>query len=175
MRVTTLVLVLVAACGGARRTGPMPISNTGGAPTGAHEPLATIERTACFGWCPIYKLTVFRDGVVEYEGEDFVKTKGKATGRLAPEALAALDELFATHGYLALDDAYTDYSVTDMPSVNTSYSSGGRTKAIKHYLGDSKAPAALAEVENGIDRIVHVEQWIGTEDEREKLAQHRAP
>ncbi len=175
MRVTPLVLVLVAACGGAHHAGPTPISNTGGAPTGAHEPLATIERTACFGWCPIYKLTVFRDGVVEYEGEDFVKTKGKATGHLAPDELAALDDLFAKHGYLELADAYTDYSVTDMPSVNTSYSSGGRTKKIQHYLGDSSAPAALGEVESGIDRIVHVEQWIGTEDEREKLAQHRSP
>jgi hypothetical protein len=174
MRLTSFVLVLAAACGGSHHA-PTPNSNSGGTPTGAHEPLATIERTACFGWCPIYKLTVYRDGVVEYDGEDFVKTKGKATGHLAPERLTELDQLFEQRGYLALHDAYTDYSVTDMPSVKTSYSVGGKTKQVQHYLGDSTAPKELGEIEEGIDRIVQVEQWIGTEQEREDLAQHRSP
>ena len=166
-----LAFVALVACAGSHPA-PPPISNTGGTPTGGHELLASIERTACFGWCPIYKLTVFRDGSVLYEGEDYVKIKGKATGQLAPEQVSALDDLFQKNGYLALHDKYTDYSVTDMPSVNTSYSSGGKTKKIEHYLGDEHAPKELGAVEDGIDKIVHVEQWIGTEDERDKLAHH---
>jgi hypothetical protein len=166
--------VSLAACGGSHPA-PPPISNSGGTPGGGHEPLASIERTACFGWCPIYKLTVYRDGSIEYEGEDYVKIKGKATGRIGADQLSALDDLFQKNGYLALHDKYTDYSVTDMPSVNTSYSSGGQTKRIEHYLGDEHAPKELGAVEEGIDRIVHVEQWIGTEDEREKLSRHGGP
>ena len=170
-----IVLASLAACSGSTHASTTPISNSGGAPTGAHELLASIERTACFGWCPIYKLTVYRDGAVEYEGEDYVKVKGKANGRLAPEELTALDDLFQKAGYLAMHDKYTDYSVTDMPSVNTSYSAGGQIKKIEHYLGDDHAPKELGTVEEGIDRIVHVEQWIGTEDERDKLSHHGAP
>jgi hypothetical protein len=169
-----LFAALLVACG-PKPHAPDPISNTGGTPTGAHELLASIERTACFGWCPIYKLTVYRDGSVEYDGEDFVKTKGKAEGHLAPEQLSALDELFQQRDYFGLHDEYNDYSVTDMPSVNTSYSSGGKTKKIAHYLGDSHAPKELGEIEEGIDRIVKIEQWIGTEQERENLANHRSP
>jgi hypothetical protein len=174
MRTALLSLALAVACGHAAPP-PTPVSNHGGDPVGAHEPMATIERTECLGWCPVYKLTVYRDGAVEYEGERYVKTKGKATGSLGAGKLSALDALFQQHGYLALADKYTDYEVTDAPSVTTSYSRDGHTKRIEHYLGDGKAPKELGEVEEGIDRIVGVEQWIGTEQEREKMAHDNQP
>lgn len=168
-----LALVLVAAaCGHASEPVP-PLSNNNHDRTsvGRHEPLATIQRTACFGWCPVYKVTIFRDGAVEYEGEQFVKTQGHATGRISSEQLAALGELFLNNGYLTLKDSYEEYNMTDMPSVYTSYSPApSETKSIKHYFGDDGAPKALVEIEEGIDRIIHVEQWLGTEDERRKAA-----
>jgi hypothetical protein len=174
MRSALVSLAIAAGCGHAAAP-PPPVSNHGGDPVGAHEPMATIERTDCLGWCPVYKLTVYRDGAVEYEGDRWVKTRGKATGTLPPETIGALDELFQSRGYLQLADKYTDYEVTDAPSVNTSYSFGGKTKRIEHYLGDGHAPKALGEVEDGFDRIVHIEQWIGTEQEREKLAHDTGP
>jgi Domain of unknown function (DUF6438) len=161
-----LALLLVAACGSSAPP-PAPLSNTGKELVPRHEPLATIERTPCYGRCPIYKVTIFRDGVVEYEGKRFVKTRGQATGHISPEQLTALDQLFQQHGYLALKDSYEEYDMTDMPSVYTSYSPApGQTKSIKHYHGDQSAPEELVEVEAGIDRIIHIEQWIGTRDER---------
>jgi uncharacterized protein DUF6438 len=171
LRASVLILAAAAAC---YRDAPRhaPLEGHSSAPTpGRHEHLASIERTACYGWCPVYKLTVFRDGAVEYEGTGFVKRQGKATGHLRPDQLAALDELFQKHGYLGLADSYEAYEVTDAPSVYTAYSTvGGKRKDVKHYLGDTKAPAVLGKIEEGIDRIVHVEQWIGTEEERQKLS-----
>jgi Domain of unknown function (DUF6438) len=35
-----------------------------------------LERTACLGTCPIYSVTIFSDGRLEYKGEMFVKAKG---------------------------------------------------------------------------------------------------
>lgn len=167
MRVARVLVLIAAACGGAPP--PAPISNNQKPTPAPHEPIATIERTACFGWCPIYKVTVYRDGAVEYDGERFVKTTGRATGTLGPDQIAALDELFRSHHYLELHNAYEEYRVTDMPSVYTSYTPPGQAaKRVKHYLGDRSAPHDLTEVEDGVDRIVHIEQWIGTDDERRK-------
>ncbi len=164
-----LAILVVAACG--TPAAPATPSNKVERPPAAHEVMATIERTACYGWCPIYKLTVYRDGVVEYSGDKFVKTTGKATGHLDPTTLAALDALFQENGYLGLRDAYEEYMMTDMPSVFTSYAPpDGKPKTIKHYLGDSSAPESLGKIEDGIDRIVKIEQWIGTREEREKLS-----
>jgi Domain of unknown function (DUF6438) len=169
---TLVVLITSAAACGSAPSAPAtsPPSNRGGASSGAHEPMATIERTPCFGWCPVYKVTVFRDGTLEYDGDSYVKTKGKATGRLSADQLAKLDELFQANNYLALADRYTDANVTDMPSVNTSYTVGGKTKTVEHYQGNNSAPAGLSVVEEGIDRIIQIERWIGTEKEREELS-----
>jgi hypothetical protein len=158
-------LTFAAACGHKPPTGggggtPEPIGNTGdGAAVGPHEVMATLERTACYGTCPMYSLTVYRDGTVEYNGEQFVKTQ--------------LDDLFTSAHYFDLKDAYTDYDVTDNPSAKTSYSSGGKTKTIDHYYGDSDAPEVLSTIEDGIDKIVHIEQFIGTEQERDQNSYYR--
>jgi hypothetical protein len=169
MRAVLAVPLLAAACGGSPPAAPL--ANTSGPAAHAHEPLASLERTGCFGTCPIYKVTVFRDGAVEYAGEEFVKLTGKATAHLNSDVIDQLDALFQ-HGYLDLEDTYTDERMTDMPSANTSYTPvGGKPKAIKHYLGDNTAPASLTDVEDGVDRLVHIERWIGTEAERKKRRQ----
>ena len=171
-----LILIAIAACGhappagggGGGGSGSGAIGNTaepGG--TGPHEMMATLERTACYGTCPIYRLTVYRDGAVEYDGEQFVKVKGKATGQITADQVTELDAAFVAAHYFDLEDKYTDYEMTDMPSANTSYAGDGKHKAIEHYYGDSKAPPALQTLEDAIDRIVHVDQWIGTDAERE--------
>ena len=167
MRLARALVLVAAACGGTPP--PAPISNNQHPTAAPHEPMATIERTACFGWCPVYKVTVYRDGAVEYDGGNFVRTTGHATGTLKPDRLAALDELFRSHHYLDLRNSYDEYRMTDMPSVFTSYTPQGQTaKRVKHYLGDDSAPRDLTEVEDGIDRIIDIEQWIGTDDERRK-------
>jgi hypothetical protein len=168
MRISFFIALLVMACGAASHTATPPADPAGSA--GSHEPLATLERTACYGFCPVYKVTIFRDGVVEYDGEQFVKVQGRATGHLGARQLAELDALFQQNGYLQLASSYQKQTVTDLPSAFTSYSPApGRTKSVKHYLGDWSAPEALTRVEEGIDRIVHIEQWIGTLEERQHL------
>ncbi len=145
-------------------------SNGGHPPPGRNEPLATLERTACFGTCPVYKVAIFRDGTVEYKGERFVKTQGRATGHIGAEQLAELQELFQQSGYLQFNDSYERQDVTDLPSAFTSYSPApDQTKSVRHYLGDFSAPRALFDVEEGIDRIVNIEQWIGTPEERQNM------
>lgn len=165
-----LVLLLLAGCPHHTATPPPhpPIDNTGGQ-TGPHELLASLSRTACYGTCPVYTVTVFKDGAVEYKGEEFVKLTGSATGHLSLDALAQIDTLFASAHYFDLEDKYDSYDVTDNPSASTSWSHDGKTKTIDHYYGDMHAPEVLGTVEAGLDKIVNIEQWIGTQEERDHL------
>ena len=129
--------------------------------------LASLERTACYGTCPVYKLTIHADGRVDYRGEHFVKRKGDATGRLTPAQLGALRNSFARADYVRLADSYEHASVTDAPSAITSFTDGAIAKTVRHYLGDDEAPAQLKKLEDQIDQIAGIAQWIGTDKERE--------
>ncbi len=144
----------------------------------------TLERTQCYGTCPMYRIVVHYDGLVEYTGTRFVKTHGTASSRLTSVQIRELVEAVNDVEYFSLEDAYgfegggCPTNVTDMPTVVTSVTTDERTKTIQHNLGCREEsasglgavyPSVLAEFEAKIDGIVGTEQWIGTRDEREQL------
>ena len=127
----------------------------------------TLQRTACFGTCPIYKLTVYGDGRVEYEGEQFVAVQGAQTATITPEQVKALATAFEQADYFNLPSNYSA-PATDLPTTITSVIFKGQTKTIENYGGcfveiDSlnKAPQALCDFEILIDTVTNSAQWVG--------------
>lgn len=160
-----LACISIIMCLSSRAHGA-PLANAAPAPP-ADTIIASLERTACFGYCPIYKVSIHADGRIEYHGEHHVKRKGDATGQLTAVQLAAVRDAFVAADYFKLADKYEDESMTDAPSAITSFTDGGRTKTISHYHGDMHAPKVLGELEIKIDNIIGIEKWIGTDKERE--------
>ena len=160
-----VALVVVSAC--SQPPTPPVVANHPAQSRAPHDLLATIERQECYGWCPIYKVSVYRDGAVEYHGESFVKVKGDARTELTDAQLGELERAFEAAHYMSLADTYTHEDATDAPTVITSY----RIKHIAHYHGDDHAPPELGKLEREIDRIVGIERWIGTAAERDAHAE----
>lgn len=162
------ILAFLAACDAP--TPAPPPANVVAAPPVSHEVMATLERQACYGWCPIYTLTIHRDGRVEYHGKQYVKQRGSAEAQLTPGQIDELDRAFATAKFFQLADAYTHEDATDAPTVMTSYRKDGHEKNVAHYHGDDHAPDSLTTLESSIDTIVGTDRWIGTPEEREGQA-----
>jgi hypothetical protein len=164
-RITLLILgMLVAACSAAA---PQPTSTPEPSPTPDYAGLViTLSRTACFGTCPIYKLVVYGDGRVEYEGERFVAVTGSQSSTISPDQVRDLVAAFEQADYFNLKDDYTA-PVTDLPTTITSVTFDGQTKTISNYggcfelEGDEKAPQALCDFEARIDAVTNSAQWVG--------------
>jgi hypothetical protein len=128
----------------------------------------TLERTACFGTCPIYTLTLTADGKVTFDGKRFTKVTGPASGSITKKAFRGLVSEFKKIGYFSLPDQYWPGTpqcprrVTDMPSANTSLRLNGKTKVVAHYhgCGDSGKLPQLTALENKIDVVAKSEKWI---------------
>lgn len=131
-------------------------------------PVITLERTVCYGTCPAYKLEIFEDGKVLYEGKEFVKQKGKAEGRITKAELQKLVNEFERIKYASLDDKYVDdpkncpEQWTDNPTATTSLNWEGKKKTIEHYHGcrGSQILDQLTALENKIDQVVNTKRWI---------------
>jgi hypothetical protein len=131
-------------------------------------PVITLERTQCFGPCPVYKVTIYDDGKVEYEGKEFVKVKGSAQGQITKEAVHELIRDFEKINYFKLDEGYGEEFNncpelwTDYPTAITSLKLRDDKKTVRHYLGcrGSRVLDQLVELENKIDRVVNTERWI---------------
>ena len=131
-------------------------------------PVITLERGACYGFCPVYKLTIFDNGKVVYEGKDYVKQKGRAEARITKAALQTLIGEFNKIDYFKLEDEYVSgektcpQEWTDAPSAVTSLSLNGKTKRIRHYHGcrGTTVLEQLTALENKIDEVVNTKRWI---------------
>lgn len=121
----------------------------------------TLERTACFGTCPIYSVTIYDDGTVVYEGERFVDVLGEQTSQIDPALVEQTVQAFADAGYFDWDESYTEMLVSDLPSVITSATREGVTHRIERYEGDSNAPFLLPFLENWLDIVANTAQWTG--------------
>jgi hypothetical protein len=63
----------------------------------------TLERTPCYGSCPIDKMVFRSDGTAEYTGTRFVKRTGRYTGRIARGEFDALARLVPREEVLRAD------------------------------------------------------------------------
>ena len=136
--------------------------------TTAATPVITLERTLCFGSCPIYKVEIFADGRIVYEGEDFVKRKGRAQDRISKAAVQQLVREFNRINYMKLEDEYVSMGPncpdfhTDSPYAVTSLNWKGRQKQIRHYhgCGGAKVLDQLTALENRIDKVANTKRWV---------------
>ncbi len=131
-----------------------------------------LERTACFGKCPTYRVTIDSRGNVKWEGFDWVDVPGVQTVFGDAKKARELAELVVMSCFFDMKDEYGG-TVTDKAWANTTVSIGNRTKTVRHYLGDTEsegartdgvcsAPSALTRIEQKIDEAANTARWVGT-------------
>jgi hypothetical protein len=129
----------------------------------------TLERTPCFGTCPVYRVSLWNDGRIAFDGRRHVAHQGAAAGSVEPAVVDSLLAELVGAGYFELDTAYVYQSpgcgryATDSPSVITSVTARGRTRRIQHDYGCQDAPAELGRLERRIDEVAGSSRWVGGE------------
>ena len=127
----------------------------------------TLERTPCFGTCPVYTVAISRDGKVEFDGKHHVADSGQATATIPPERVDSLLAELEAAGYFGFADAYVMDSpacgmyATDSPTVITSATRDGEIKTVRHDRGCSAAPPELSQLEQRIDEVAGTGRWVG--------------
>lgn len=145
-------------------TGPDPVPMGFGAPDvppAAPAPWIRLERTGCYGTCPVYQLQIDRQGQVQYHGDAYVRVVGDASKALGPDGVAALEAALRQFGFAEIpEDCCNCYDFTDAPSLGLSVVQGTTTKSITYYFGCRKAAPAVRLLAERIDAIVGAEDWV---------------
>lgn len=134
-----------------------------------------LERTPCFGGCPVYSIEIHADGTVTYDGLRFVDVMGEQTSEISTETVDLMLERFEALGFFDWNEKYTEYTVTDLPSAITSVTLDGETHTIERYDGDSSAPIALPYLENWIDIVTWSASWTGKDVSDPYFLENGAP
>lgn len=132
----------------------------------------TMSRSACYGLCPVYSVTVNFDGSVAFDGIENVKIKGVSHGSIAKEEfsyLARSVERFQFFSWKELYGSKSDGCIsvsTDNPAVEILVATKNQNKSVSYYYGCRGLPLAskIDLLSNIIDDVAETSKWVGVED-----------
>ena len=109
------------------------------------ELIISLQRTACFGTCPIYKIEIFSDGSGIYTGRRFVENIGITKFSLSKTQLNLILTQAEAIGFTNMQEEYSE-PISDLPTTFIQI----KDKRIRDYTG---APKTLKNLETLIDQI----------------------
>lgn len=115
----------------------------------------SLERTGCFGSCPIYKITLRSDGSATYVGKRYSPREGAFQGKFE-YGFEKLAELLYRQGFFNLENEY-NAPFTDLDTTIVTVTQDGKAKAVRDY--GSAAPVELWGVEQLIDSLSEKIVW----------------
>lgn len=148
MRLVILILLFtVSACSGSKKTS-VP-----------YEPEATdrlmLQRTGCYGTCPIYEIVIFGNGIVSYEGKRYTDKTGKFVGQLDAESTQALFEKAASLAWEKYPDEFPIDNV-DFPQFFIGIEIENISNKVK---ANSQSAVELIDLSKEIDEKVEGLSW----------------
>lgn len=138
--------------------------------------LITLERSACYGSCPDYRVQINGSGEVLFTTRGVpvdevaglhrsmspggVLIPGRHVSRIGRAQLDGLIERFRAAHFFGLKDEYRA-RITDNPSYVLTFKSGARSKRVVDYVGETVGmPTAVTMLENEVDRVAGTRRWI---------------
>jgi hypothetical protein len=115
-----------------------------------------LQRTPCFGKCPVDEVALRADGTATYVGKKFVDRLGQYEGEFARADFDKLAKMLVEKMFFDLKDDY-DRLITDQASIVTSARRGEKTKKIRNYA--NAGPEELRAIEAEVLRISKGIAW----------------
>ena len=122
--------------------------------------LSSINRTACYGQCPMYKATFMDNGEVEYIGRRFVDNIGTYKTVITAEEVEEIIKQIEVADYFGLDSLYPT-PIADFPSCITEAQLNGKRKKV---VNRRNPPVELKNFEKFLDSMLHARDWEKVSD-----------
>ncbi len=121
-----------------------------------------LERTMCFGECPVYKVEIISDGTVHYNGDMFVEKTGKHSWKIDAATIEKLNKALKYYKYFEIRKVKSINSVTDQPYCILSVTlQDGTSKKTNNDHGENSYPEELFKLEDKIDKLIGIKDYIG--------------
>lgn len=118
--------------------------------------VARIQRTACFGRCPIYTISLYNSGFATYRGQKWVENEGFYGAYVGLNVLKTLQSMAKEINFLELQDIYDSNGVTDLPSTITTIRINDHVKVVVNRF---EAPEKLIKFEKLFDSLFKDVKW----------------
>ena len=107
--------------------------------------IISLNKTACFGTCPVYKIKIYNNQSAIFEGIKFVEKEGSYNFKISKKEINTILKKAKKINFQKMENEYTEL-ITDLPTTYIMINN----KQIKDYYG---APKELKELEEIIENI----------------------
>ena len=118
--------------------------------------LLTVKRGACFGRCPIYDITIYQDGRMEYDGERFTTMLGPHTNKLNEQQLSQLTKMVNAIDWTSHPDKIPS-NISDLPPSTVINHSIDPDKSI---WWNTNGPKELVELRDLVATYLEIPNWV---------------
>lgn len=120
-----------------------------------------LERTMCYGICPVYTVVVDNNGSINYSGEMYVYKSGEHQWKISKKKIEQLNDLIKSFGFKSFVYEPGKEFITDQPScITTVKYPDDEIKEIDHYLGHVLLDENLILFEKRIERILGTKKYV---------------
>ena len=145
--IAILVTVLITACGRYKHK--------------FRQSSITMEKTPCFGMCPIYEMTIQGNGQGYLNNKRFTKTIGEFKHTFSPDEVEDLFDQLSEMDWTSYKDEYpTD--VTDLPGTRLHFVHKKIDKQV-YVPGGAEIPENLESLIRQLEKIAEQSSWAGVE------------
>lgn len=107
-----------------------------------------MNRTACFGRCPVYSVEIYQNGLVRYSGELFTDHQGVYEKNIGKTKAQNLMKQFAKYRVDTCSNQYTS-RIADLPGILFNIKYGSTTKRINNaHFGPDFLRTLAADVDS---------------------------
>jgi hypothetical protein len=116
----------------------------------------SLERTPCFGRCPVFKIKVYASGFATYEGLNFAEKMGLYSYRFSQTDLDRIYKMAKAIDYFELESEYNDPRVTDLPSTISEIKLNDQAHRVNARMG---TPQELKDFHENLGIMLNERDW----------------
>lgn len=117
----------------------------------------TVQKYPCFGHCHVYKLSMYRNGLVILEGKEHLEKTGVYFSQLSQDKIRSFKRLSDALNWTSYQAEYL-INIPDLPVTELTYfdEHGAKNKFIK---SNSNLPNPLDELTKSMAGLIKTEKW----------------
>ena len=121
---------------------------------------AYIYRSACFGMCPSYEMSIYKDGTILLEGKRNVRLLGNFAAKLSTKQMRMFSDMAVSIDFFEMNDVY-DRPITDVPSTTLSVVIDGYRKEV---YARHNYPQRIKKLSEMFDNLLENDFWTEVEE-----------
>jgi hypothetical protein len=115
-----------------------------------------MQRTPCFGQCPVYTIRIYQSGNAYLEGKRFFDYEGWFKTKFSESEMIQIKTWAKEAGYWDMGHVY-DAPVTDLPSTTTALKTDSQYQWVYNRMN---SPDELRTFERNIETLIKDQDWV---------------